>query len=61
MSIGLSRLGLVHKWIERNGYAATYHSLAECLFAAGALDSVETLCRKFGATSQPVATPDAGY
>ena len=56
----LARIGLVDKWIERNGHTATYRALAKCLFEAGALDSVDRLCREFGATSTPTVVPDGG-
>lgn len=42
-------MGLVDKWIERNGHRATYRALAECLFNARAFDSVIKLCEQFGA------------
>ena len=56
----LVRVGLVDKWIERNGRAATYRALAKCLFEAGAVDSVDTLCTQFGATATPTVVPDRG-
>ena len=55
-----ARTGLVDKWIERNGHTATYRALARCLFEAGALDSVDRLCREFGATSTLTVVPDGG-
>ena len=49
----LCRVGLIDKWIERNGHTATYLALAKCLYNAGAVDSVDVLCREFGAPPAP--------
>ncbi|CAI8011485.1 hypothetical protein GBAR_LOCUS7406 [Geodia barretti] len=60
LSLEQQKTGLVDKWIERNGHTATYRALAKCLFEAGALDSVDRLCREFGTTSTPTVVPDGG-
>jgi hypothetical protein len=48
-SLNEQKVALVDKWIEKNGHKATYRALAECLFKAGAKDSVDALCKEFGA------------
>ena len=39
--------------MERNGHLATYHQLAESLWAADAINSLHVLCMELGAPEQP--------
>ena len=49
-------MGLLDKWVERNGPFATYRQLAECLYEAGAINTLHVLCKELGASEQN-ATP----
>jgi hypothetical protein len=60
-SLAEQKIGLLDKWKERNGPWATYRHLAECLYNAGAIYSVDVLCRELIGTQQnpisPIPTP----
>ena len=47
------RIDLLDKWLERNGSLATYHKLAECLYQAGAIETLQVLCKELSENLQP--------
>ena len=46
------RIDLLAKWLERNGSLATYRKLAECLYEAGAIETLQVLCEELGGNLQ---------
>ena len=42
------RIDLLEKWLERNGPLATYRKLAKCLYEAGAIGTLQVLCKELG-------------
>jgi hypothetical protein len=44
----LQQIALLDKWQKRNGPGATYRKLAECLYEAEAIETLQVLCSELG-------------
>ena len=51
------RIALLDKWLERNGPWATYRKLAECLYEAGAIETLQVLCEELGGNFAAMNAP----
>ncbi|CAI8022605.1 hypothetical protein GBAR_LOCUS13258 [Geodia barretti] len=59
-NLELQQVALLDKWLQRNGPWATYRTLAECLYEARAIESLQVLCKELGGNLQPAAGIQAG-
>ena len=50
------RIALLQKWLERNGPWATYCKLAECLYEAGYIETLQVLCKELGGNLEPATS-----
>ena len=51
------RIALLDKWLERNGPWATYRKLAECLYEAEAIQTLQVLCEELGGNIAAMNAP----
>ncbi|CAI8019371.1 Stress-activated protein kinase JNK [Geodia barretti] len=56
-NLELQKIALLDKWLERNGPWATYRKLAECLYEAGAIETLQVLCEELGGNFAAMNAP----